>query len=94
MADILNVTKRDATGKRAMRKLRDDNQTPAIYYEAGKDSISLSVPSKELELAVSHGSRNVELNGDLNSPARIQAIQWDAFGSKVLHVDLTPVKDG
>lgn len=92
MADILTVTKREATGKRSMRKLRDENLTPGVFYEAGKESIALSVPTKEIESAVRHGSREVELNGDLSSKATIKALQWDAFGSKILHVDLVPVK--
>lgn len=93
MADILTVTKREATGKRAMRKLREEKLTPGVYYEAGKDSIPVSISTKEVDLAVKHGSRVVELAGDLSSSATIKAIQWDAFGSTVLHVDLTPVTE-
>ena len=94
MADILTVTKREATGKRAMRKLREEKQTPGVYYEAGKESVPVSILTKEVDLAVRHGSRVVELAGDMTSSAMIKAIQWDAFGSTVLHVDLTPVSEG
>jgi large subunit ribosomal protein L25 len=92
VADILTVTKREATGSKEMRRLRQDKKTPGIYYEPGKESIALSVSTKEIEAIVSRGSRDVELQGDLTSNATIKALQWDAFGSTVLHVDLTPVK--
>ena len=39
---------------------------------------------------VRHQSREVNLKGDLKSKAKIKALQWDAFGSTVLHVDLMP----
>lgn len=90
MADILTITKREATGTSSMRKLRSDNLTPGVFYEAGKESIPVSIPTKEVEAAVRHGSREVELQGDLKTSATIKALQWDAFGSTVLHVDLMP----
>ena len=90
MADILTVTKREATGTRSMRKLRKENLVPGVFYEPGKESILVSIPTKEIELVVRHQSREVKLKGDLKSKAKIKALQWDAFGSTVLHVDLMP----
>lgn len=75
-----------------MRRLRKDKLTPGVFYEPGKESIAVSFPTKEIELVVRNGSRDVELKGDLNSKATIKELQWDAFGSTVLHVDLMPAK--
>ena len=91
MADILTVTKREATGSQAMRRLRAENMTPCVYYESGKESISLSVPTKELNLVIRHESVQVELKGDLSQQARIKDLQWDALGASVVHFDLVPV---
>ena len=90
VAEILTVTKRETTGSSSMRRLRAENMTPGVFYESGKESIPVSIPSKEIEKAVQLGSRDVELAGDLKTNATIKAIQWDALGSTVLHVDLMP----
>jgi ribosomal protein L25 (general stress protein Ctc) len=90
VADILTVTRREATGKRSMRKLRNENLVPGVFYQPGKESIPLSIPNKEIERVVRQNSREVTLDGDLKSNAQIKALQWDAFGSTVLHVDLVP----
>ena len=90
MADILTVTKREATGTSSMRKLREEKMTPGVFYESGKESIPVSIPTKEVEKAVQQGSRDVELQGDLTTNATIKALQWDSMGSTVLHIDLMP----
>lgn len=51
----------------------------------------LALSEKELNRAIDHGSHIVELKGAANESALIKHVQWDAFGSRVLHIDLTRV---
>jgi large subunit ribosomal protein L25 len=74
--------------------MRRQGQVPAILYGHGKESVSLSVPTEELEAAVRHGARVLELKGDLNESAFLREVQWDTFGMEVLHIDLTRVRAG
>jgi large subunit ribosomal protein L25 len=38
-----------------------------------------------------HGSRLVELTGAVNESAFIRELQWDTFGTEVMHVDFTRI---
>lgn len=94
MAEAITVKVRDARGKKNARRLRRDGQVPAILYGHGEENVCLSVPTDELEAAVRHGVRVLELKGDLNESAFLREVQWDTFGTEVLHIDLTRVKKG
>ena len=86
--ETLNVKGRDTHGKRNARRLRRSGATPAILYGHGEQNVSLTVPSEDLEAVVRHGHRVVDLKGVVNETARIRELQWDTWGSHVLHVDL------
>jgi large subunit ribosomal protein L25 len=74
-----------------MKRLRQTGQVPAVLYGHGEDTVMLSVAAKDLNKVIDHGSHIVELAGSVNESALIKTIQWDAFGSSVLHLDLTRV---
>lgn len=76
-----------------MRRLRRNGQTPAILYGHGLDNVSLSIPTAEVKAALRHGGKLVTLQGSLDEKALIRAIQWDCYGSEVLHMDLTRVSE-
>lgn len=90
MTDILNCEKRDITGTLRNRRLRNSGMTPGILYSRG-ESVSLSIPTKDIDAVIRHGTQIVELKGGCNESAMIKEIQWDAFGIAVLHVDLTRI---
>ena len=94
MAEVLQVKKRETRGKRNARRMRIAGQIPAVLYGHGEESVSLSVEVRELNTALRHGSRIVDLQGALKDKAFIREIQWDTFGVDVLHVDLTRVAAG
>jgi large subunit ribosomal protein L25 len=94
MTDVLNVTLRSETGTKTARRLRREGLTPAILYGHGEANVSLSVATAEVEAVIRHGSKMVDLSGDLSEKALIRAVQWDAFGSDVLHLDLNRVSVG
>ena len=93
MTDVLNVLLRKEVGTGAVRRLRRAGQTPAILYGHGEANVNLAVPTPELKAALRHGSKLVDLQGGVVEKALIRAIQWDAYGSTVLHLDLTRVSE-
>jgi len=91
VADLLNVEARDTTGTLRMRRLRKSGKIPAILYGHGEGTVSLTILQKEIDRIVGHGGHIVELKGAVTEGALIKEVQWDAFGSSILHVDLTRI---
>jgi large subunit ribosomal protein L25 len=91
MAEIFHVKSRDSRGKRNARKLRQTGRVPAVLYGHGEAPQSLSVDLGEVSLALRHGHRLVQLQGDITEQAFIRDLQWDIYGTEVLHVDLSRV---
>lgn len=90
--EVLNNEERTETGTKRMRRLRQAGYTPAVLYgEGGEGSIHLSIPSKEVNAAIRHGSHIVKLVGKANVDALIKDVQWDMLGRDVLHVDFTSI---
>ncbi len=91
MADLLNVEARDTTGTLRMRRLRKSGKIPAVLYGHGEGTVSLTVERKEIDRVIAHGGHVVELKGAVSEGALIKEVQWDAFGSSILHLDLTRI---
>lgn len=91
MADELQVEPRNSHGKRHSRRLRRAGMVPAVLYGHGLECVPLSVQVGKLETVLRHGSRLVNLVGAANESAFIRELQWDTFGTHVLHVDLTRI---
>ena len=91
MAETLNIEKRDQTGSLRMKRLRQTGKIPAVLYGHGESTEVICVLEKELNRAIDQGSHIVELKGAANESALIKTIQWDAFGIKILHLDLARV---
>jgi len=91
MAEVLNVDLRETRGKRRNRRLRNGGAIPAVLYGHGEETVCLSVSAHEIEATVNHGSRLVELAGAVSQQAFIRELQWDTWGTNVLHVDFTRI---
>ena len=91
MSDAISVKKRDETGTLRMRRLRKSGHIPAILYGHGEESVALTLKTNEVEKMVRAGRHIVELTGDVSESALIKEVQWDAFGSDILHLDLARV---
>jgi large subunit ribosomal protein L25 len=91
MSDTLQVTLRTSTGSREARRLRRDGMVPAILYGHGEACVGLAAKREDVEAAVRHGSRVVNLAGAVKTGALIRDLQWDTFGVKPLHVDFLRV---
>jgi large subunit ribosomal protein L25 len=91
MAETLNVEVRKAHGKRNAKRVRNSGAIPAVLYGHGEATVSLSVPHEQFATALRHGSRLVQLQGDVNESALIRDLQWDTYGTGVLHIDFSRV---
>lgn len=87
MAESLQAQKREKTGKIANRKLRREGKIPAVLYGAGQDVIHLALDADDFAAIVRHGAKNITLQGDVSEQVVMREVQWDTFGSEVLHVD-------
>ncbi|MEX2112458.1 MAG: 50S ribosomal protein L25 [Pirellulales bacterium] len=91
MAETLNVKEREKGGKRESRRLRRTGGIPAVLYGHGEANKNLAVVADEMAAVVRHGGRVVDLAGAVQEKALIRALQWDTYGTHVLHVDFTRV---
>jgi large subunit ribosomal protein L25 len=90
---IIEVNRREETGKSANRRLRREEMIPAVVYGGGKEPVAIQVPRKTLiDLFKSGGSENriflLKL-GDTGQSrhAMIRDMQIHPITRKVEHVD-------
>ncbi len=91
MSEVLQVKVREETGSNAVKRVRRAGYVPAVLYGHQEANVKLSVPSDQIHAAIRHGSRIVELQGEVTDTALIRDVQWDSLGVDVLHLDLTRV---
>lgn len=94
MAEVLQVEKRETRGKHDARRLRDAGRLPAVLYGHGEPTVSLTVATEQVETALRHSAKVVEIQGDADGKALLHELQWDTFSTHVLHIDLLRVKAG
>ena len=93
MAEELNVEIRQDRGKRKSRRLRKSGSVPGVLYGHRKENVCLAVPAEPLDALVQHGSRLVTLTGAVSESAFIREVQWDVWGTHVVHVDFTRISE-
>jgi len=93
MAEALKVEVRKTRGKRNSRRLRKRGSIPGVLYGHGQENVCLSVPADALDTLVHHGNRLVTLTGAVDESAFIREVQWDTWGTHVVHVDFTRISE-
>jgi large subunit ribosomal protein L25 len=89
---VLATEPRADHGTRAARKLRKSGKIPAVVYGHKEETLAVSLSGEELQRAIRHGTRVVDLRSGGNlQKALIREVQWDHLGKDVLHVDFTRV---
>ncbi|HEX4591123.1 MAG TPA: 50S ribosomal protein L25 [Gemmataceae bacterium] len=93
MESVKLATKpRPGHGSRSAKKLRRDGLIPAVVYGHKQNPVGLAIDRKELETALRHNARVVDLQLDGSAEtAVIQEVQFDHLGTGVLHVDFKRV---
>jgi len=90
---VLKAMKRDELGTRKVRRLRKSGMIPGIVYGHGEQTQPVTLSEHDVELAILHGERLLELDLDgKKQNVLIKDVQYDTFGHEVLHVDLTRVR--
>ncbi|MCR4413583.1 MAG: 50S ribosomal protein L25 [Thermoguttaceae bacterium] len=93
MAEVLHVEARETRGKRDARRQRRSGKIPAVLYGHGQETLSLTLSAEEFDAAMRHGARLVRLTGAVDEQAFVRELQWDTWGTHVLHVDFTRVSE-
>ena len=89
---VVKGTKRTELGSRKARRMRKQGEIPAIVYGHGEEAEPITLYEHDVELAVLHGERLLELElDDRKENVLIKDIQYDTFGHEILHLDLTRV---
>lgn len=91
MSEVLNVQARAEQGTRNSRRLRRKGLVPANLYGHGQPSVSLTAQAENVQAVIRHGARVVDLAGAVTEKAFIRELQWDTYGTEVLHIDLARV---
>lgn len=91
MAEQMVVELRDRRGKLNNRRLRRSGKIPAVLYGHGQENICLAISAEILGAALRHGGRLVDLTGAVSESAFIRDMQWDTWGTHVLHIDFTRI---
>jgi len=92
MAVVLEATQRTERGRRASRLMRKNGLIPAVIYGHGQPTVSVTLNKHDVELAIKHGERLLEVQVDgKGETVLLKDLQWDTFGQIVLHLDLTRV---
>ena len=90
--EALHAKKRDAAGTKACRRLRTQGLVPAVVYGHQEAPVMIQVPYEELQAALRHHSRMVELRlGRRKEQVILKEVQHDAFGMQLVHADFQRV---
>lgn len=88
----LLTQKREDRGTHVARRLRRQGRIPAVVYGHKEAAVSISLDKEELEKALRHGVRVVDLKTDRGAEkALIREVQWDHLGKELLHIDFARV---
>ncbi|MCF6327532.1 MAG: 50S ribosomal protein L25/general stress protein Ctc [Devosiaceae bacterium] len=95
MSTELKASARDRVGKGAARELRRNNQIPAVIYGEKKEPLAISIPTKDVTMAIHAGgflstTMNVELDGKKHHVIP-RDYQLDPVRDFVMHVDFLRV---
>jgi len=89
---VLKATPRSELGTRKVRRLRAQGLIPGIIYGHGQDTQSITLDRHDVDLAILHGARLLEIELDRKKQnVLLKEVQYDTFGQEVLHVDMARV---
>lgn len=90
---ILVAEPRAEKGSKAARRLRAAGRIPANVYGLGEENLAVSLDAKEFAkfFAGGHSFATIRL-GDRLEKGVVKEVQYDAFGSQLLHVDFARVR--
>ena len=90
----IDISKRENTGKQAIKQLRKDGNIPGVYYSpSSKESASIFITQGEYHKAVKSGARifNITVGGKKQT-VLFKSVQYHPVTDKVLHIDFYGIK--
>ena len=88
----LEVTARTKTGTRYAKRDREAGLIPAVIYGHKKGPVHVTVDAKTFTDILHAESHLIDIQLDGKSEhTLIKAVQWDTFGTHIIHVDLERV---
>jgi large subunit ribosomal protein L25 len=88
----LVAERRPERGTHQSRRLRRKGLVPGVLYGHKEETVALALPRDEVEKAIRHGVRIVDLKADgKEEKALIRDVQWDHLGQDLLHVDFARI---
>ena len=92
-APVLKCVKRDRSGTRYARRLRQSGMTPAIVYGHGREPISVAVNAEESIHHIHAGEKvfSLEIEGEKPDTCLLKALQYDHLGTDIIHIDFARV---
>ncbi|MCL2700752.1 MAG: 50S ribosomal protein L25 [Phycisphaerae bacterium] len=92
MAAVLKATKRDDRGSRKATYLRRAGKVPGVIYGHQLATTAVTLDMMDVASALKHHERLLEIQLEGQSEnVLIKDVQYDTFGEKILHIDLTRV---
>ena len=97
MVDVITIpaTLRTEFGKGYARRVRANDQIPAVIYGHGAEPLHVILPGHEMMLASRNPNAVLEINVDGEGHlAMIKEVQRHAVRPEILHIDLLTVRRG
>jgi large subunit ribosomal protein L25 len=74
-----------------MIKIRQSGSIPAILYGHGEENVCLTVSLDTVNKLIKHGTKLVNLRGEITDTALLRSVQWSSMGDYIIHVDFARV---
>ena len=92
--EVLTAESRAERGSRPAGRLRRAGQVPAVVYGLGGDSVTVTVPARELGHILAHGANTLirlQLDGD-NQLTLARQVHRDPTRGDLVHIDFVRVR--
>lgn len=89
---MLTATKRERTGSRYSRRLRESGSLPAVVYGHKEEPVSIAVDSHSTMLHLQNGDKlfELELEG-AKQHVLLKDLGYDYLGNNIIHIDFARV---
>lgn len=85
----ISAFKRDKLGSIESRRIRRAGRVPAVVYGHEQEPAHVSVEDHDLQNLIKNRERVFEIDVDGQvEETMLRDLQWDTFGTQVLHIDL------
>jgi large subunit ribosomal protein L25 len=88
----ISAQKREKLGSIASRRIRRAGQVPAVVYGHEQEPAHVCLGSRDLANLVKNRERvfEIDVEGQVEE-TMLRELQWDTFGTEILHVDLVRI---